>query len=104
MPSPPPVVATRNAPPPQVPHYPILCPGQIKSSLKSGKFHPVIASTPPSCQIKSTSPEPDDKKDDPAIYSKTINGVGDGTHLITASFIKTNDKIRDQLQSFCLFL
>jgi hypothetical protein len=104
MPSPPPVVATRNAPPPQVPHYPILPPGQIKSSLKSGKFHPVIASTSPSRQIKSTSPEPDDKKDDPAICSKTIDEVGDGTHLITASFIKTNDKIRDQLQSLCLFL
>ncbi len=47
MPSPPPVVTTRNAPPPQVPQYPILPPGQIKSSLKTGKFHPVITSTPP---------------------------------------------------------
>jgi hypothetical protein len=47
MPSPPPVITTRNAPPPQVPQDPILPPGQIKSSLKTGKFHPVIASTPP---------------------------------------------------------
>jgi hypothetical protein len=45
MPSPPPVITTRNAPPPQVPQYPILSPGQIKSFLKTGKFHPVIAST-----------------------------------------------------------
>jgi hypothetical protein len=26
-----------------------------------------------------------------------MEGVGDGTHLITTSFIKRNDKIRDQL-------
>ncbi len=26
-----------------------------------------------------------------------VDGVGDGTHLVTASFIKTKDKIRDQL-------
>jgi hypothetical protein len=50
VPSPPPVVitkcsATRNAPPPQVPQDPILPPGKIKSSLKTGKVHPVIAST-----------------------------------------------------------
>ncbi len=49
MPLPPPVVTTRNAPSPQFPQYPILPPGQIKSSLKTGKFHPVIASTPPPC-------------------------------------------------------
>jgi hypothetical protein len=102
--SPPYVFTIRNAPPPQVPQYPILPPGQIKSSLKMGKFHPVIASTPPPCQIKSTSTESDDKEDDPSIYSKTIDEVGDGTHLITASFIKMNDRIRDQLQFFCLFL
>jgi hypothetical protein len=101
MPSPPPIVTTRNAPSPQVPQYPILPPGQIKSSLKMGKFHPVIASTPPPRQIKSTSVEPDDEEDDPSIYSKTINGVGDETHLITASFIKTNNKIRDQVLNFC---
>jgi hypothetical protein len=37
MPSPPPVVTTRNTPPPQVPQYTILPPGQIKSSLKTKK-------------------------------------------------------------------
>jgi hypothetical protein len=97
MPSLPPIVTTGNAPPPQVPQYPILPPGQIKSSLKMVKFHLVIASTPPPRQIMSTSTEPDNEKDDPNIYRKIIDGVGDGTHLITPSFIKTNDKIRDQL-------
>jgi hypothetical protein len=53
---------------------------------------------PPPRQTNSTSADPDNKEDDPSIYSKTIDGVEDGTHLITASFIKTNDKIRDQLQ------
>ncbi len=102
MPSPSPANITKcsptsNAPPFQVPQDPILPPGQIKSSLKTEKFHPVIASTPPPRQTNSTGADPDDKDDDPGIYSKTIYGVGDGTHLITASFIKTNDKIRDQL-------
>jgi hypothetical protein len=81
MPSPTPVVITGNAPPPQVPQYPILPPGQIKSSLKTGKFHRVIASTPPPCQIKSTSAEPDDTEDDPSNYSKTIDGVGEHIQL-----------------------
>ncbi len=31
------------------------------------------------------------------MYSKLDEGVGDGTHYITASFVKTNDKIKDQL-------
>ncbi len=97
MPSPPPIVTTRNAPPPQVPQDLILPPGQAKSSLKMGKFYSVIASTPHPCQTKSTSADPDNKEDDPGIYSNTIDGVGDVTHLNTTSFIKTNDKIRDQL-------
>jgi hypothetical protein len=105
VPSPPHVVttkcsATRNAPPPQVPQDTILPPGQIKPSLKAGKFHPVIASTPPPCQTDSTGADPDKEEDDLGIYSKTIDRVGDGTHLITTSFIKTNDKIRDQLLFF----
>jgi hypothetical protein len=87
MPSPSPIVTTRNAPPPQVPQYPILPLGQIKSSLKTGKFYPVIAITPPPHQIESISVEPYDKEDDPGIYSKPIDGVGDGSHLITASFM-----------------
>jgi hypothetical protein len=34
---------------------------------------------------------------------KPIDGVGDGTHLITASFIKTNAKVRDQLLFFFVY-
>jgi hypothetical protein len=45
--------------------------------------------------MNSTEADLDDDKDDPGLYSKMIDGVGDGTRLITASFIKTNDKIRD---------
>jgi hypothetical protein len=47
--------------------------------------------------MDSTSPDQNNNKDEYGIYSKTVDGVRDGTHLITASFIKTNDKIRDQL-------
>jgi hypothetical protein len=72
-------------------------PDKPKSSLKAGKFFPVRSSTPPPCHKESTKMNPDDDEDDPGIYSRTIDGVGDGTHLIITSFIKTNDKIRDQL-------
>jgi hypothetical protein len=101
MPSSPSIITTKcsatgNAPPPQVTLDPILPPGQIKSSLKTGKFHTVIASTPPPRQTDSTGADLDNKEDDSGIYSKTTDGVGDGTHLVTVSFIKTNDKIQDQ--------
>ncbi len=35
--------------------------------------------------------------DNPDLYGEMIDGVGNGKHLIIASFIKTNDEIRDQL-------
>ncbi len=109
VPSPPPVIttkcsATENAPPPQVPQDPILPLGSIESSLKTRNFHPVIASTPPPRQTESTGTDPDNKEDDPGIYSKTINGVGDGTHLITASFIKRKTRSETDYIFFCLFL
>jgi hypothetical protein len=66
-----------------------------KSSLKVGKFFPIL-STPPHC-MESIEVDLNDNEDDPGIYGKTIGGVGDGMHLITPSFIKTKDKIRDQL-------
>ncbi len=72
VPSPTPIITTKcsatgNAPPPQVPQDLILPPGKIKSSLKTGKFHPVIASTPPPRQTETTNADPDDKGDDPGI-------------------------------------
>jgi hypothetical protein len=105
VPSSPPVVtincsATGNAPPPQIPQNPIVPPGKIMSSLKTGKFHPVFASTPTPRQTESTNADPDDREDDPGIYRQAIGMVVDGTHLITTSFTKTNDKIRDQLRFF----
>jgi hypothetical protein len=62
-------------------------PDKPKSSLKAGKFFPVRSSTPPPHQKESTETNPDDDEDDPGIYSRTIDGVGDGMHLIIASFI-----------------
>ncbi len=78
-------------------------PDKPKSSLKAGKFFPVCSSILPPCQKESTKTNLDDNKDDPGIYSCNINGVGDGTHLIIASFIKTNDKIRDQLMKIFMY-
>jgi hypothetical protein len=91
--------ATKTNSPQQTPQVSMLPPEKPKSSLKAGKFFPVRATTPPPCQAEVTDKDPDvdEDEDDPGIYSRTIDGVRDRTHLIIASFIKTNDKIRDQL-------
>jgi hypothetical protein len=47
--------------------------------------------------VTNKDPDVDEDEDDPGIYSRTIDGVRDETHLIITSFIKTNDKIQDQL-------
>jgi hypothetical protein len=69
------------------------------SPLKAGRFFPVHATTPPPRQAEVTNKDPDVDEDEdyPGIYSHTIDGVRDRTHLIIASFIKTNDKIQDKL-------
>jgi hypothetical protein len=87
--------ATKTNSPQQTPQVSMLPPEKPKSSLKAGKFFPVRATTPPPRQAEVTDKDPDvnEDEDDPRIYIPTINGVGDGTHLIIASFIKTNDKI-----------
>ncbi len=41
----------------------------------------------------------DKYNDELGIYSKILNGAGDSTHYITASFVRNNDKIKDQLLS-----
>jgi hypothetical protein len=76
---------------------PVQPPVKQKLSLKPSKFDPVIILETPPRNMDSTSPDQNDNEDKYGIYSKTVDGVGDGTHLITASFIKTNGKIRDQL-------
>jgi hypothetical protein len=67
--------------------------------LTAGKFFPAHSTTPPPQQAEVIIIDPDGNEDanDPGIYNHTIDGVGDGTHLLIASFIKTNDKIWDQL-------
>jgi hypothetical protein len=66
-----------------------------KSSLKAGEFVPVFSVVTQPCPTDSTNADLDDDEDAPGLYGEVIDGVGDGTHLIIASVIKTNDKIRD---------
>ena len=74
-------------------------PNKSKPSLKAGKFLPAHSTMPPPWQAGAINIDPnsDEDNDDPSIYNHTIDGLGDGTHLIIASFIKINNKIRDQL-------
>jgi hypothetical protein len=75
-----------------------------KSSLKVGKFVPAFSVVTQPYPTDSTKAHFDDDEDNPGLYGKMIDGVGDGTHLIIASFIKTNDKIIDQLlKNFAYF-
>jgi hypothetical protein len=56
------------------------------------------------CPTDFANTDHDDAKDGPDLYGKIIDGVSDGMHLIIASFIKANDKIRGQLlKSFAYF-
>jgi hypothetical protein len=68
-----------------------------KSSLKAGKFVHAFSVVTQPCPTDSTTTDLDDDKDNPGLHGKMIDGVSNGMHLIIASFIKTNDKIRDQL-------
>jgi hypothetical protein len=101
VPSPPPAVttscsATGNAPPPQVPQDPILPPGKIESSLKTGKFHPVFTSTPTPHQTELINADPDNKEDDLDMRWNTFNYC-----------LIHQNKLQDQRPTtnfFCLFL
>ncbi len=75
----------------------IQLPVTPKSSLKTGMFVPAFSVVTQPCPTDSTNTDLDDDKNYPGPYGKMIDGVSGGMHLITASFIKTNDKIRDQL-------
>jgi hypothetical protein len=80
-------------------------PEKPKPSLKAGKFFPVFSNTTPPRQQDEAKMEGNKDSKEPGIYLKMIDGAGDGTHYITASFVKNNDKIKDQLLThFSYFL
>jgi hypothetical protein len=76
---------------------PLLPPTKPKASLKPRKFFPVFAELTPPCQTDISNGDDGDEEDEPGVYAKLDKGVGDGTHYIPASFLKSNDKIKDQL-------
>jgi hypothetical protein len=76
---------------------PLLPPKKPKASLKPSKFFPVFADQTPPRQTDIPNRNDSDEEDKPGVYSKLDEGVADGTHYITVSFVKSNDKIKDQL-------
>jgi hypothetical protein len=78
---------------------PLLPPIKQKASLKPSKFFPVFAGQTSPHQTDIPNGNDSDEEDEPGVYSKLDEGVGDGTHYITASFVKSNNKIKDQLQT-----
>jgi hypothetical protein len=70
-------------------------PNKPKPSPKAGKSLPTHSTTPSHRQAEVINIDPGGNEDDndPGMYNHTIEGIGDGTHLIIASFIKTDDKI-----------
>ncbi len=83
----------------------ISLPEKPKPSLRAGKFFPVFSNTTPPWQQDEAKMEGNEDSKEPGIYLKTIDGAGDGTHYITDSFVKNNDRIKDQLLThFTYFL
>jgi hypothetical protein len=76
---------------------PPISPTKPKASLKPRKFFPVFAEQMPPCQTDIPNGDDGDEEDKPGVYAKLGEGVGDGTHYITTSFVKSNIKIKDQL-------
>jgi hypothetical protein len=75
---------------------PLLPPTKPKASLKPSKFFPVFADQTPPRQTEICNKDNGEEEDKPGMYSKLDKGVDDETHYITASFVKSNDKIKDQ--------
>ncbi len=76
---------------------PPLPPTKPKASLKPRKFFPVFAERMPTRQTDIPNVDDGDEKDKPRVYAKLDKGVGDVTHYTTALFVKSNNKIKDQL-------
>jgi hypothetical protein len=68
----------------------LLPPTKPKASMKPSKFFPVFADQTPPCQTEIRNKDDGEEKDEPGMYSKLDKGVGDMTHYITASFVKSN--------------
>jgi hypothetical protein len=75
----------------------VLPPTKPKASLKPSKFFPVFAEQTPPRRADAHMKDDEDDVSEPGVCSKLDEGVGDGMHFITASFVKTNEKIKDQL-------
>jgi hypothetical protein len=76
---------------------PLLPPTKPKATLKPSNFFPVFADQIPPRQTDISNGNDSDEENKPGVYSKVGKGVGDGTHFITASFVKSNNKIKDKL-------
>jgi hypothetical protein len=51
-----------------------------------------VTPPPQQAEVIIIDQDSDENDDKPGIYNHTIDGIGGGTHLIIASFIKTNDR------------
>jgi hypothetical protein len=80
---------------------PIPPPDKPKTALKVGKFFPVFSNSTPPWHNNDVDNGEDEDGYKPGIYSKIIDGTGDDTHYITASFVKTMTRSRT---SSCLTL
>ena len=81
----------------EAPMDPIPPPDKPKTALKVGKFFPVFSNSTPPWHDNDTDNGEDKDSYKPGIYSKILDGAGDGTHYITASFVKNNNEIKDQI-------
>ena len=60
--------------------FPVLPPTKPKASLKPSRFFPVFADRTPPRLADFRNNEDAEDKDEPGVYSKLEEGVGDGTH------------------------
>jgi hypothetical protein len=72
-------------------------PDKPKTSLKVGEFFPLFSNSTPPWHDNGVDNDEVDDDNEPGIYSKILDGTEDGAHYIIASFVKNNNKIKDQL-------
>jgi hypothetical protein len=76
---------------------PPLPPTKPKASLNPRKFFPVFEEQMPPRQTDIPNGDDGDEEDEPGVNAKLDKRFGDGIHYITASFVESNNKIKDQL-------